>query len=416
MSGAVSLVVAGLASAALLFAGSPVRGSVQRSPAAAFGARSYRAGGVAVLRIDAGPTRVGLQLFLVGGHEAPGAAEVPWDRRTRGEAMTPLRSLSRNDGSRLWHLRIGLPSNWPSGVYVARLRMAGVTRYAPFVLRPHRAGSARVLVVEPTNTWQAYNFEDGDSWYLDSGVHVIELARPYPGSGLPSQFVGFGLGFLRWYWRSGFRADFVSDDDLEHGPGARRLRHYRLIVFASHEEYVTSHVYDLIESYRNLGGNLAFLSADNFFYRVSVSGDTMVGRTRWRDLGRPEASLVGAEYVGWDEARFPNRAYRVVDAGAAPWLFTGSHLRHGSGFGRYGIEIDQRTPASPADTRVIAAIRGEFGPGKTAQMTVYRRRRATVFDAGVMNFGASADWPGISTLVGNLWTHLSGEQPQPPTN
>jgi hypothetical protein len=49
-------------------------------------------------------------------------------------------------------------------------------------------------------------------------------------------------------------------------------------------------------------------------------------------------------------------------------------------------------------------------------MTVYRRRRATVFDAGVMNFGASAYWPGISTLVGNLWTHLSGEQPPPPTD
>jgi hypothetical protein len=273
-----------------------------------------------------------------------------------------------------------------------------------------------VLVIEPTNTWQAYNFEDGDSWYLDSRVHVIELARPYPRSGLPSQFVGFGLGFLRWYWRSGFQADFVSDDDLEHGPGARRLHHYRLIVFAGHEEYVTSHVYDLIESYRNLGGNLAFLSADNFFYRVSVSGDGMVGRTRWRDLDRPEASLVGAEYVGWDEARFPNRPYRVVDMAAAPWLFRGSHLRHGSRFGRYGVEIDQRTPASPPGTRVIASIRGAFGPGKTAQMTVYRRRRATVFDAGVMNFGASAHWPGISTLVGNLWTHLSGEQPQPPTN
>lgn len=412
--GAFFLFVAGLASAALLFAGAPARGSVPRPPGAAFAARSYRAGGVAVLRIDPGPTRVSLQLFLMGGHEAPDAAQVPWDRRTAGEEMTPPRPLSRRDGSRPWHLRIGLPSSWPSGVYVARLRIAGATRYAPFVLRPRRLGSARVLVVEPTNTWQAYNFEDGDSWYLDPGIHIIDLARPYPGNGLPLQFAAYGLGCLRWYWRSGFRADFVSDDDLEHGPGVRLLHHYRLIVFAGHEEYVTGHVYDLIESYRNLGGNLAFLSADNFFYRVSVSGDTMVGRTRWRDLGRPEASLVGAQYVGWNEARFPNRSYRVVDMAAAPWLFTGSHLRHGSRFGRYGVEIDQQTPASPANTHVIARIRSEFGAGKSAEMTVYRRRRSTVFDAGVMNFGASAYWPGISTLVANLWTRLSGEQPPPP--
>jgi len=29
-----------------------------------------------------------------------------------------------------------------------------------------------------------------------------------------------------------------------------------------------------------------------------------------------------------------------------------------------------------------------------------------VFDAGVINFGASADWPVVSTLVDNLWRRL----------
>jgi hypothetical protein len=137
----------------------------------------------------------------------------------------------------------------------------------------------------------------------------------------------------------------------------------------------------------------------------------MVGRARWRDLGRPEAALIGGEYVGWDEARYPNRPYRVVDRAAAPWLFAGTHLVHGSRFGRYGIEIDERTPASPPDTQVVAVIPHAFGRGMSAEMTVYRRGRATVFDAGAMNFGASADWPTVSGLLSNLWTHLSGETP-----
>jgi hypothetical protein len=275
-----------------------------------------------------------------------------------------------------------------------------------------------VLVVEPTNTWHAYDVTDGDSWYLTPSVHIIDLTHPFAGTdvrggtvpaGLPEQFWRFDLGFLRWYWRSGYRADFISDDDLERIGGAKQLSDYRLIVFAGHEEYVTSHTYDVITSYRDAGGNLAFLAANNFFYRVVVHGDTMVGRTRWRDLERPEAALVGSQYVGWNESKYPNRPYRIVNTAAAPWLFAGTNLHVGSRLGRYGIEIDEPNLASPPGTHVLATIANEFGPGKSANMTIYRRGRSTVFDAGAINFGASAHWPTVSRLVSNLWTHLSGE-------
>ena len=39
-------------------------------------------------------------------------------------------------------------------------------------------------------------------------------------------------------------------------------------------------------------------------------------------------------------------------------------------------------------------------------MTYYRSGHAQVFDAGVINFGASADWPVVSTLVDNLRRRL----------
>ena len=42
-------------------------------------------------------------------------------------------------------------------------------------------------------------------------------------------------------------------------------------------------------------------------------------------------------------------------------------------------------------------------------MTIYTRGRSTVFDAGAINFGASAHWPALSRFVSNLWSHLSGE-------
>jgi hypothetical protein len=387
---------------------------------AGFQARSYAPGQAAVLAIRGGQTdRVTLQIFQAGASGTPGPAAAPgWDKSTFGKPVTAPQRVRRPPGSGRWLVHVRLGTNWASSDYVARLSWGAHTDYAPFVLRPSRLGAAPVLVVEPTNTWHAYDVVDGDSWYLSPSVHVIDLTHPFASSrvsgrpvpaGLPEQFSRFDLGFLRWYWHSGYRADFVSDDDLEHVASAGQLSRYRLIVFAGHEEYVTSHTFDLITRYRNAGGNLAFLSANNFFYRVRVSGNTMTGRTRWRDLGRPEAALVGSQYAGWDEGKYPNRPFRITDTAAAPWLFAGTHLHDGSTVGNYGIEVDEPNAASPPHTRVLAVIPNELGPGKPAEMTIYRRGRSTVFDAGAINFGASAHWPALSRLFSNLWSHLSGE-------
>jgi hypothetical protein len=387
---------------------------------AGFLARSYAPGQIAVLAIRGGDTtRATLQIFQTGASGTPGPAAAPgWDKHTFGKPVTTPQLVRRPAGSRRWLVRVRLGSSWASGDYVARLSWGARTDYAPFVLRPSRLGTAPVLVVEPTNTWHAYDAVDGDSWYLDSSVHVIDLTHPFASSrvngtpvpaGLPDQFSRYDLGFLRWYWHSGYRADFFSDDDLEHLSSARQLRRYRLIVFPGHEEYVTSHTFDVITQYRNAGGNIAFLSANNFFYKVKVSGNAMTGRTRWRDLGRPEAALVGAQYAGWDEGKYPNRPYRIVNTAAAPWLFKGTHLHNGSAVGNYGIEVDEPSAVSPPHTHVLAEIPNELGPGKPAEMTIYTRGRSTVFDAGAINFGASAHWPALSRFFSNLWSHLSGE-------
>jgi hypothetical protein len=387
---------------------------------AGFTARSYAPGRIAVLAIRGGYTsRARLQIFQAGASGTPGRAAAPgWDKHTFGKPVTAPRLVRRPAGDGRWLVHVRLGARWASGDYVARLSWGAQTDYAPFVLRPRRLGTAPVLVVEPTNTWHAYDIVDGDSWYLDPAVHVVDLTHPFATStvkgqpvppGLPQQFSHYDLGLLRWYWRSGYRADFISDDDLEHLSSARQLSRYRLVVFAGHEEYVTSHTFDVMTQYRNRGGNIAFLSANNFFYKVSVSGNTMTGRTRWRDVGRPEAALVGAQYAGWDEGKYPNRPYRIVNTAAAPWLFAGTGLHNGSSFGNYGIEVDEPNAVSPPHTHVLAVIPNELGPGKPAEMTIYTRGRSTVFDAGAINFGASAHWPALSRFFSNLWSHLSGE-------
>ena len=133
----------------------------------------------------------------------------------------------------------------------------------------------------------------------------------------------------------------------------------------------------------------------------------LIGRERWRDLGRPEARLVGIQYVDWSGNLYPNAPYVVSSVGSAPWLFRETGLRNGSHFGRYGIEIDARAPESPRGLRVLARVPDIFGPGKTAEMTYYTRGRAKVFAAGTLNFGGSAELPVASRMLHNLWERLS---------
>src|SRR5204863_6450767 len=160
-------------------------------------------------------------------------------------------------------------------------------------------------------------------------------------------FRHYDLPFLHWLARTGKHVDFLSDGDLNRLVDARGLaRVYDLIVFPGHHEYVTRREYDAIEHYRDLGGNLMFLSANNFFWRVIRHGNVMERTQQWRDLGRPEAALIGVQYRGND--RGTHRGPWIVRRAAADsWVFAGTHLRAGSRLGNAGIEIDKTAAASP---------------------------------------------------------------------
>ena len=205
-------------------------------------------------------------------------------------------------------MRLG---DWPNGIYFARLTTPdGRSYYAPLVVRPQQWGVNRVAVVVHTNTWQAYNFQDvdgdgwGDTWYASDDIHQVDLARPFIGLGAPPRWRKYDLPFLRWLYRSGKQVDFLTDDDLERFSSPAKLAQlYDLIVFPGYDEYVTRHAYRLVIGYRNRGGNLIFLSATNFLWRVDRHGGRIRRVAEWRALGRPEARLVGVEYEGNDEGQ-----------------------------------------------------------------------------------------------------------------
>ena len=163
-------------------------------------------------------------------------------------------------------------STWPVPRHAAQ-RCSSASRTVPSGLyyvqfscgrRPHRlravrgasgacsARPSRVLVVLPTNTWQAYNFQDvdgngyGDTWYAGPPNRTVDLGRTYIARGVPPRFYRYDLPFLHWlYWsgkQRGVHLRLGLRPDRDRATSSRAA--YDLIVFEGHEEYVTAHEYD----------------------------------------------------------------------------------------------------------------------------------------------------------------------------
>ena len=378
---------------------------------AAFTKRSYAPGESAALRLATDARSLRLQVF---SYQSPGRPSEQ-DVRTAGLAKTDsIRVDWSGHRDRPALLKVVRAGDWPSGLYFVRATSAdGRVGYAPFIVRPRRPGTNRVAVVLATHTWAAYNFEDsdgdgwGDSWYVTARHRSVELERPFLDFGVPFRFHDWDLEFVAWLNRTGRSVDFLSDDDLDAlANGDELARRYELVVFPGHEEYVTQHAYDVIERYRDVGGNLAFLAANNLYRRVDRVGTRLVRRATWRKLCRPESGVVGVQYVGSDHGQ-RQAGYTVTGAALAPWAFEGTGLADGDVFGRYGIEIDARTAASPPGTQVLARIPELLGAGRSAEMTYYETSAgAKVFAAGALNFGASLGRPEVARLLANVWARL----------
>jgi hypothetical protein len=377
---------------------------------AAFTRRSYAPGQAAELRLATDARALRLQVFA---YESPGRPSEQ-DTKTAGLAMTgPIHvDWSRHTNAPAL-LRVVRAGDWPSGLYFLRATSTdGRVGYAPFIVRPRRLGEHRIAVVLATNTWAAYNFDDangdgwGDTWYVTLKERTVDLVRPFVDFGVPFRFHDWDLEFIAWLNRTGKHVDYLSDDDVDAVGTARELAHlYDLVVFPGHEEYVTRHEYDVVRGYRDAGGNLMFLAANNLYRQVTRHGHLLTRGRLWRKLGRPESSVVGVQYVGSNHGA-RQEGFVVTGAAVEPWAFAGTGLADGDVFGHYGIEIDARSDASPPGTKLLAHIPQLMGT-RTAEMTYYETAAgAKVFAAGALNFAASLDDAQVARLVQNVWERL----------
>jgi len=327
------------------------------------------------------------------------------------------------------------PTEWMSGVYVAKLTASGsgTQAYVIFAVRDD-ARPSDLLMAQSVATYQAYNPWGGKSLYgtiadrVDDANRAVEVSfnRPYFGEETSGagEFFFWEYGMTWWLEANGYDVSYASSIDVDRDPTL--LLSHRAYLSVGHDEYWSGPMRDHVEAARDAGINLGFFSGNTSYWQVRftpspLTGDssrTMVGykdqwfrdpmspasrkTNEWRlaPVNRPEDAMIGVRYI--TQARPP----LVVDD-ASHWVFTGTGLQNGDvltnpdGSPFLGYEVDAMGPASPPQTQRLAHSPADPTRANFADMTSYRATSgATVFAIGSIAWSYSL--PATQQITRNV--------------
>lgn len=254
-----------------------------------------------------------------------------------------------------------VPTTWTTGNYIVKLTRAdtGLESYMTFVVR-NDAGPADIVLSMDVNTWQAYNFwggsGNGNTGYNLYGkfndvtynnvssqrAYAVSFNRPYLVQGATDgagNFMVWDYPLVRWLEKNGYNVTYASDLDIENNPSLLSGR--KVFTNTGHDEYYSDNMRANLQGYINGGAHMAFLSANNVYYRVRYSSSStgQPKRTvfcykdasldpqtpptlRWRDLSpsQPENAITGVLQNGTAS----DRAFRVTNSSS--WIYAGTGL------------------------------------------------------------------------------------------
>jgi hypothetical protein len=148
-------------------------------------------------------------------------------------------------------------------------------------------------------TWQTYNQWGGYSLYKgadgkrETRASEVSFARPYDGDG-SGQFRYMEYPVIKAAEKIGLSINYATDFDLDSSPDLTSKT--KALVFGGHSEYWTTQMRDAVEAAVDRGVNLIVLGGNTAFNRIDINGETISGVTPWRDLGRPEVTLLGSQF------------------------------------------------------------------------------------------------------------------------
>ena len=356
-----------------------------------------------------------------------------------GSRQPPAAVLAHGMAVAPWRPSLTLPTvGWPPGSYLLRLDAStGAQRYVPLVIRsPSVIG--RVLLVQPTTTFQAYNPWGGYNLYAGPGgsyatrARAVSFDRPYASENGAGNFFQEEQPLVSYAERLGLPLAYVTSVDLDLNP--RVLDGARAVVSEAHDEYWSPAMRAAVTRARDHGVNLAFFGA-NAIYRKIRFGSSRLGRDRievnyknpredplyGRDNARvtgnwpdppdadPESSLTGQAYacIG---ARAP-----MVVTDPHGWIWAGSRAHQGTRLpGIVGAEFDVVDPSGPTPRPIEIFARSPehcHGHGAEGDVTYY----VVGSGAGVVDAGTEGWICGLPTVAvtSSFCPHQSERPPAP---
>jgi len=279
--------------------------------------------------------------------------------------------------------RLTVPTNWPSGVYAARLTSTGVTNpplaFIVFVVKPREHLHGDYLLLAHTLTWNAYNTWGGRSRYEPDAPNTFLLSflRPKDIYNSPihknEHLLHAELWIIKWMQEEGHQVDVVTDHDFH--SGIPMLDQYASIILNTHPEYWTQTMIDHLKEYLNVGGCLLYLGGNGLFERVGLDSE---GRTQifhggasipnsnrakqyFRNLNppQPERELLGVAFLydGYESTPSP---YAVLLPDHRFFNGTGVVLQSkigagGRSGGASGLEMDSSRAGDAPPGKIVDA-------------------------------------------------------------
>lgn len=355
-------------------------------------------GGVGARKLASAITQPGMQQTMPSPDPITGLIECQW--RT-----TFALSIPDN---------IGDPTDWASGVYLAKLTGLPSQKqsYIIFVVRDDGRQS-QYLFQSSVTTYQAYNNWGGKSLYdynsTGGRAAKVSFNRPYApsvnlgsASGIPAgesvpygsepqagggsgvgagEFLttyvpsvvspyptGWEYNMLRFLERNGYDVTYATDIDIHEN--ADLLLNHAAFLSVGHDEYWSWDQRANVIKARDSGINLGFFAADVCYWQIRFEPSPVTGapnRTQvcYKDANDPvtgsrqtllwrDLGMAEAEFVG--VMYLNDRANTDIQVqNTSNWAFAGTGLQEGAPLpGLLGYEVDAVSGSSPPNLVVLA--------------------------------------------------------------
>ena len=193
--------------------------------------------------------------------------------------------------------------NLISGIYLVENKI-------PFVIKSTDPVDA--IVLYSSNTLNAYNQNEGYSFYTDPPSPILSFNRP--------QNLSQSIEFYKWLANTDYSLGYLTDNDLEE---YSNLQNSTIIIISGHSEYWSRNARENFDQFINDGNNAIILSGNTMWWQIRYNQES--------------SNLIGYKYqtdpienpllktINWYE---PELEYPILSSIGADFRFGGYGLRY----------------------------------------------------------------------------------------